>query len=96
MAEEGYIFVMQDIRGRYKSGGQFVLNRPNTSNPGEIDESTDTWDTIDWLLKNAEGNNGNVGQLGISYLGWTTLVAAAKPHPALKAASEQASPAAIT
>jgi putative CocE/NonD family hydrolase len=93
MAAEGYIFVTQDIRGRYKSEGQFVMNRPITDKPGVIDESTDTWDTVDWLIHNIKNNNGNVGQLGISYLGWTTLVAAARPHPAMKAASEQATPA---
>lgn len=93
MAEEGYIFVTQDIRGRYKSEGQFVMNRPILDKAGAVDESTDTWDTIDWLINNIKNNNGKVGQLGISYLGWTTLVAAARPHPALKAASEQATPA---
>ena len=90
MAAEGYIFVTQDIRGRYKSDGQFVMNRPVEDKPNAIDESTDTYDTIDWLLKNIKNNNGKVGQLGISYLGWTTLAGAARPHPALKAASEQA------
>ncbi len=92
MADEGYIFVTQDIRGRYKSEGQFVMNRPiiSDNNPKAIDESTDTYDAIDWLIKNIKNNNGKVGELGISYLGWTTLVGAARPHPALKAASEQA------
>ena len=90
MAAEGYIFVTQDIRGRYKSEGQFVMNRPIEDKPGLIDESTDTWDTVDWLVHNLKNNNGNVGQLGISYLGWTALVGAARPHPAMKAASEQA------
>ena len=90
MAAEGYIFVKQDIRGRYKSEGQFVMNRPVTDKPNEIDESTDTYDAIDWLIKNVPNNNGKAGQLGISYLGWTTLVGAARPHPAMKAASEQA------
>lgn len=90
MAAEGYVFVMQDIRGRYKSEGQFVMNRPITDKPGEIDESTDTYDAVEWLIKNIPNNNGKVGQLGISYLGWTTLVGAARPHPAMKAASEQA------
>src|SRR3954451_11798018 len=84
MAAEGYIFVTQDIRGRYKSEGQFVMNRPITDKPGEIDESTDTYDAIEWLIKNVPNNNGKIGQLGISYLGWTTLVGAARPHPALK------------
>ena len=90
MAEEGYIFVTQDIRGRYKSEGQFVMNRPVTDKPGDVDESTDTYDAIDWLVHNLSNNNGKVGQLGISYPGWLTLAAAARPHPAMKAASEQA------
>jgi len=90
MAAEGYIFVSQDIRGRYKSEGQFVMNRPILDKPNEIDESTDTYDAVEWLIHNIPNNNGKVGQLGISYLGWTALVGAARPHPAMKAASEQA------
>ena len=92
MAAEGYIFVYQNIRGKQKSEGEFVMQRPTISekNPNAIDESTDTYDTIDWLLKNLKGNNGKVGQLGISYPGWTSQVSASKPHPALKAASPQA------
>ncbi|MGN6494884.1 MAG: CocE/NonD family hydrolase [Agriterribacter sp.] len=90
MAAEGYIFVTQDIRGRFKSEGIYVMNQPVLDQPGAVDESTDTYDTIDWLIHNIKNNNGNVGQVGISYLGWTTLVGAARPHPALKAASEQA------
>jgi len=92
MAVDGYIFVYQNIRGKQKSEGTFVMQRPIISdkNPSAIDESTDTYDTIDWLLKNVKGNNGKVGQLGISYPGWTSQVSAVKPHPALKAASPQA------
>jgi uncharacterized protein len=92
---DGYIFVFQDIRGRYQSGGQFVMLRPprDKKDPKAIDESTDTYDTIDWLLKNIKGNNGRVGVLGISYGGWLTVMAMIDPHPALKAVSEQASPA---
>lgn len=90
MAAEGYIFVTQDIRGRYKSEGGFVMNRPILDKPGAVDESTDTYDAVEWMIHNIPNNNGNVGQLGISYPGWTTLVAAARPHPAMKAASEQA------
>ncbi|MEP7318657.1 MAG: CocE/NonD family hydrolase, partial [Panacibacter sp.] len=90
MAEEGYVFVTQDIRGRYKSEGGFIMNRPILDKPGMVDESTDTYDAVEWLIHNVPNNNGNVGQLGISYPGWTTLVAAARPHPAMKAASEQA------
>jgi putative CocE/NonD family hydrolase len=92
---EPYIFVSQDIRGRYKSEGEFVMMRPprDKGDPKAIDESTDTWDTIEWLLKNVPGNNGRVGVMGISYPGWLTVMAMLDPHPALKAVSEQASPA---
>ena len=95
LVSEGYIFVFQDIRGRYKSEGQFVmLRRPrDPRDPQAIDEGTDTYDTIDWLLKNVPHNNGRVGLLGISYGGWLTAMAMIEPHPALKAVSEQASPA---
>ena len=91
----GYIFVMQDIRGRYGSEGQFVMQRPprDRSNPKSIDEGTDTYDTIDWLVKNIPNNNGRAGLAGISYGGWLTAMALLEPHPALKAVSEQASPA---
>src|SRR5438477_2685844 len=92
MAKEGYIFVIQDIRGKYKSEGSMQIHQPliHASQKGGVDESTDTWDTIDWLIKNAENNNGKAGIFGISYPGWLTLVGAVDPHPALKAASEQA------
>ena len=95
LAREGFIFVFQDIRGRYKSEGKFVMLRPprDRRNPNAIDESTDTNDTIDWLLKNVPNHNGRVGVLGISYGGWLTVMAMIDPHPALKAVSEQASPA---
>jgi putative CocE/NonD family hydrolase len=95
LADEGFIFVFQDIRGRYQSEGQFVMERPvrDRNDPGSIDEGTDTYDTIDWLLKNVPNNNGRAGILGISYGGWLTAMALMEPHPALKAASEQASPA---
>jgi len=95
LIDEGYIFVFQDIRGRYKSEGQFVMFRdPRDKHDSKaIDEGTDTYDTIDWLLKNIPHNNGRVGILGISYGGWLTTMALLEPHPALKAASEQASPA---
>ena len=95
LADEGFIFVLQDIRGRYQSEGQFVMQRPvrDRSNPNSIDEGTDTFDTIDWLLKNVPDNNGRAGLVGISYGGWLTAMALIEPHPALKAASEQASPA---
>src|SRR3569833_2307309 len=61
MANEGYIFVIQDIRGRYKSEGKFMMNRPILDKPNEVDESTDTWDTVDWLIHNIKNNNGKVG-----------------------------------
>ncbi len=95
LADEGFIFVFQDIRGRHKSDGQFVMLRfPRDKDDAQmIDEGTDTYDTIEWLLKNVPGHNRRVGILGISYGGWLTMMATLDPHPALKAASEQASPA---
>ncbi len=93
---DGYIFAFQDIRGRFKSGGQFVMQRApreNRNNAKAIDESTDAYDSVDWLIRNVTGNNGRAGMLGISYGGWLTTMALLEPHPALKAASEQASPA---
>jgi putative CocE/NonD family hydrolase len=94
MASEGYFFVSQDIRGRYLSEGTFEMTRVSRdkTKPGSIDEASDTYDTIDWLLKNIPNNNGKAGIYGISYDGWTSIIAAADPHPALKAASEQATP----
>ena len=95
LVEEGFIFVFQDIRGRYGSEGQFVMFRDprDKSDPNAIDEGTDTNDTVQWLLKNVPNNNGKVGILGISYGGWLTTMALLDPDPAIKAASEQASPA---
>jgi putative CocE/NonD family hydrolase len=95
LADDGYIIVFQDIRGRHKSEGQFVMSRPprDPKNPKAIDEGTDANDTIDWLLKNVPNHNGRVGMLGISYPGWLTVMALLDPHPALKAASPQAPPA---
>jgi len=92
MANEGYIFVIQDIRGKYKSEGTMQIHQPlvHATQKGAIDESTDTWDAIDWLIKNVPGNNGKAGILGISYPGWLALVGSVDPHPALKASSEQA------
>jgi len=94
MAEDGYIFVFQDIRGRYLSEGTFKMQRFNRDkkDPKAIDESSDTYDTIDWLLKNISENNGKAGMYGISYDGWTTIIAATDPHPAMVAVSEQATP----
>jgi len=95
LAEDGYLFVLQDIRGRYKSEGRFVMmrNPRDPKDPKAIDESTDTYDTLDWLLKNVPNNNGRAGMLGISYPGWLTVMGMLDPHPALKAVSPQASPA---
>jgi putative CocE/NonD family hydrolase len=91
MLADGYIFVFQDIRGLHQSEGAFVMNRPpRPAGSTESDESTDTWDTIDWLVKNVTPNNGRVGMLGVSYPGWTTAIAGLDPHPALKAISPQA------
>ena len=91
-AREGYIFVYQDVRGRWNSEGEFVNVRPDIKNtkPNEIDESTDTFDTIDWLIKNVDGNNGKVGTYGISYPGFYTSAGSIDSHPALKACSPQA------
>src|SRR5207237_10640473 len=98
LADDGYIFAFQDLRGRYKSEGQFVMQRaPRVSNdPKEsggapaaggsatvpIDEGTDAYDTIDWLVKNIPNNNSHVGTPGVSYDGWTTAMAMREPHPA--------------
>lgn len=92
-ARDEYIFVYQDVRGRYLSEGEFVANRPHIPekpNPKTIDESTDSYDTIDWLIKNVGGNNGKVGTWGISAPGFYTTMTAIDAHPALKAASPQA------
>ncbi|MDX1983691.1 MAG: CocE/NonD family hydrolase [Bryobacteraceae bacterium] len=84
----GYIFVYQDVRGRYKSEGEFEQIRPR--NPGGVDETTDTWDTVEWLVKNLPNNNGRVGVWGISYPGFYTSTAMIDAHPAIKAVSPQA------
>jgi putative CocE/NonD family hydrolase len=88
LAEDGYVFVFQDIRGRYGSEGRFVMNRP--LDPAGVDESTDTYDTVEWLLRNVPRHNGRVGVLGISYPGWLAAMAGINPHPAVKAVSPQA------
>jgi len=95
LEKEGYLFVFQDIRGRHKSEGKFVMDRPprDRDDPKSIDETTDAYDTIEWLVKNVPGNNGKAGMLGVSYPGWLTVMATLEPHPALKAVSPQASPA---
>src|SRR5678809_1066217 len=90
---ENYIIVIQDVRGRWMSEGEFVDVRPfikDKKNNNDIDESSDTYDAIDWLIKNLPNNNGNVGVFGISYPGFYSTMAAASGHPALKAVSPQA------
>ena len=88
VVDGGYIRVIQDVRGKYGSEGDYVMNRPfrGPLNPTPVDNSTDTYDTIDWLIKNVPESNGKVGILGISYNGFTSLAALVGPHPALKAA----------
>lgn len=91
--KEGYIMIIQDVRGRWMSEGTFVDVRPynpNKKTKKDIDEASDTYDTIDWLVKNLEGNNGNIGVFGISYPGFYSTMAALSGHPALKAVSPQA------
>ncbi len=88
-AEDGFIFVYQDVRGRYMSEGTFVDVRPildHIADAKQIDESTDTYDTIDWLIKNVANNNGKVGLTGISYPGFYTDCGLVRSHPALVAA----------
>ena len=84
--EGGYIRVVQDVRGKYGSEGDYVMNRPlhGPLNPTAVDHATDTYDTIDWLVKNVPESNGRVGILGISYDGFLPLMALINPHPALK------------
>ena len=86
IVEGGYIRVVQDVRGKYGSEGDYVMNRPlrGPLNPTQVDHATDTYDTIDWLVKNVPESNGKVGILGISYDGFTPLMALFNPHPALK------------
>jgi putative CocE/NonD family hydrolase len=93
LAKEGYIFVYEDVRGRWMSEGDFVDVRPiidNKKSKTETDESTDTYDTIDWLVKNLPNNNGRVGIEGISYPGFYSTASLPNAHPALKAVSPQA------
>ena len=91
---DGYILVYQNIRGRFKSEGSFSITEDAKVTPGRgTIETRDGWDTIDWLVKNVPGNNGRVGIYGVSYSGYTSAATLLNPHPALKAVSEQASPA---
>src|SRR5215510_10106226 len=95
LSEDGYIVVRQDIRGRFKSEGEFVMLRQprDPKDKNAIDESTDTYDTIAWLLTKVPNNNGRVGLAGTSYGAWLSVVGMLDPHPALKAVVQQASPA---
>ena len=95
LSQDGYIFVRQDIRGRFKSEGEFVMLRQprDPKDKNAIDESTDTYDTIAWLLKNVPNHNGRVGMAGTSYGAWLSVMGMLDPHPALKAVVQQASPA---
>jgi putative CocE/NonD family hydrolase len=93
--QDGYIFVFQDVRGKFKSEGKFQVIKPLISekkSAHDVDENTDTYDTIEWLLKNIPNHNSRVGQWGISYSGWETVMGMVDAHPALKASSPQASP----
>jgi uncharacterized protein len=93
LAQDGYIFVIQNLRGRFKSEGEFKLSSwVDPNDPKATNETTDAYDSIDWLVKNVPNNNGKVGMLGVSYDGLTTALTLLHPHPALKAISEQASP----
>ncbi|MEO7142078.1 MAG: CocE/NonD family hydrolase [Bryobacteraceae bacterium] len=91
--QESFIFIYQDVRGRYMSEGEFAETRPELDAPGgpsDIDESTDTYDTVDWLVKHVPNNNGRVGLVGISYAGFYAAAGLIHAHPALKAVSPQA------
>jgi uncharacterized protein len=92
LAADGYIFVYQDIRGRFGSEGKFIMNHPlrDRNDPKAVDETTDTYDTVEWLLRNVGPNNGRAGVLGVSYPGWLATMAGIDPHPAVKAISPQA------
>ena len=87
LVRAGYIVAVEDVRGKYKSEGDYVMNRPlkGPLNPTSVDHSTDAWDTIDWLVKNVPESNGRVGTFGTSYDGFTALMTLVNPHPALKA-----------
>lgn len=92
LVEDRYIFVSQDIRGRGRSEGSFVMNRParDPRDSASVDETTDAYDTVEWLVNNVANNNGRVGVIGFSYPGWLAEVVLLDPHPAVKAVSPQA------
>jgi putative CocE/NonD family hydrolase len=88
---DGYIRVFQDVRGKHKSEGDYVMTRPvrGPLNPTKVDHTTDAWDTIDWLVKHIPESNGRVGMIGSSYEGFTVVMALLDPHPALKVAAPE-------
>ncbi len=90
-ADGSYILVWQDVRGKYGSQGKYIMTRPPMGplNPTATDDTTDAWDTIDWLVKNIKQSNGKVGMIGSSYDGWTVAMALLHPHPALKVAAPE-------
>src|SRR6056297_2658144 len=91
--EDKYIFVFQDVRGKYMSEGAFVNMRPvlaEYNSEEDVDETTDTWDTVDWLIKNMKNNNGRAGLYGVSYPGFYAVMGSINAHPAMKATSPQA------
>ncbi len=92
LAGDGYVFVFQHIRGRGASQGRFVMNRPfeSLTHPDSVDEATDAWDTVEWLVRNVPGTNGRVGVIGVSYPGWLAEAVLIRPHPAVRAVSPQA------
>jgi putative CocE/NonD family hydrolase len=94
--KDGYIFVFQDVRGKFRSEGEFEVMKaykPVKRTKADVDESSDSYDLVDWLIKNIQNHNGRVGQWGISYPGWQTAMGMIDAHPAVKASSPQASPA---
>lgn len=95
LADDGYVFAFQDLRGKFGSEGEFAMLRPArpVGDTTSLDEGTDAYDSIAWMLANVPSNNGRVGMLGNSYLGWTAVQASLEPHPALKAIAPMASPA---
>jgi uncharacterized protein len=93
LEQDGYIYVVQNLRGRFGSEGKFDLtSQVDLNDPKSTNETTDAYDSIEWLVKNVPNNNGKVGMMGVSYDGLTTALTLLRPHPALKAISEQASP----
>ncbi|MHB1056318.1 MAG: CocE/NonD family hydrolase, partial [Rhodanobacter sp.] len=90
-ADGSTILVWQDVRGKYGSEGKYIMTRPPVGplNPTTTDDTTDAWDTIDWLVKNTKESNGKVGMIGSSYDGWTVAMALLHPHPALKVAAPE-------